>query len=490
MGVSMELDFREAVELMKKGKEEGFNRLYSATYNKVFFRAKECTKSEEDALDLVQITYIEAFKNIDKLQVPEAVLTWLYTICYNQACKMYRNEREKREYLLSEESEGAFEIVESTDISTMPELSADQKATADIIRRIIEELPELQRMTVIAFYFDNVKLDQISEMMDCSVNTVKSRLNYARKYIKDRVEEKEKKEGYKLHVFALPTFILAIRLLAQETVMDTYTATAVYGRCCESLGIIPGTLSFEGIDNTAGKEYIEAAVESVVSNGAKISATKIGAVIAALVIGGGAIAGGIALSQNNKNQNMPSAIVSSQAGISATEPDIDSIEQIDMETIAENFAISAQAWKEPIGACYIDDADDDGMPEIYQLTAKNNPLSTVQVWTYKGENQAEICVFKSAYLKHLWGHKGQNRITYSLDHTSEGKRIYQVLTLDLSSVDNEPEIILSYTNDAGSAGGESYVPSEDMYELFPLDDVSKEGILKYIEENISKNTKY
>ena len=95
----MELNLREAIELMKAGKEEGFNQLYSATYNKVYFRAKQCTKTELDAQDVTQITFIEAYKNIDKLQAPEAALSWLYTIVYNQSCKMYRNEREKREIL-------------------------------------------------------------------------------------------------------------------------------------------------------------------------------------------------------------------------------------------------------------------------------------------------------------------------------------------------------------------------------------------------------
>ena len=97
--------------------------------------------------------------------------------------------------MLTEETEGMFDIIENNDISSMPELTADQKATAEIVKGIIEELPELQKAAVVAYYFDGLKVERIAELMECSVNTIKSRLNYARKYIKERVEEKEKKEA-------------------------------------------------------------------------------------------------------------------------------------------------------------------------------------------------------------------------------------------------------------------------------------------------------
>ncbi len=62
---------------MAAGKEEGFNKVYSATYNHVYFRAKEHMHDEDDALDLVQIVFVEAFKNIGSLQSPEALYGWL-----------------------------------------------------------------------------------------------------------------------------------------------------------------------------------------------------------------------------------------------------------------------------------------------------------------------------------------------------------------------------------------------------------------------------
>lgn len=230
----MEDSLKRAIEQMKNGEEKGFNEVYSATYNRVYFRAKQIMKKEEDAQDLTQIVFVEAYKNIHTLQAAEALYSWLDGITYNQGMKIYRK---KKDVLLTEEAEGMFEVIESNDISSMPELTADQKATADIIKGIIEELPELQRSAVVAYYFDGLKVEQIAEMMECSANTIKSRLNYARKYIKERVEEKEKKEGYRLHVFGLPVLWYAIKSMADKTTLTVQAAQGIYDGACTNVGL-------------------------------------------------------------------------------------------------------------------------------------------------------------------------------------------------------------------------------------------------------------
>ncbi len=279
-GGYMELDLSEAIEEMKKGKEEGFNKLYRATYQKVYFRARQCTKTAEDAEDVTQITFIEAYKNINKLKAPEAALSWLITICYNQACKMYRRERDKKEVLLADGDEAILDVAGSSHFEDDTEDDAARKETADIIRGIIEELPELQKMTVIAFYYDDMKLTDIAEMMDCSLNTVKSRLMYARKYIKDRIEEDEKKGGYKLHVFSLPALLLAIKILSDGTTMPAYAAEKVYKGCCSELGLTPTPLMQIGAGAKAGM-------------GVRITATKAMIFAGVIAVAGGAGVAGV-----------------------------------------------------------------------------------------------------------------------------------------------------------------------------------------------------
>ena len=237
--------------------------VYSATYNRVYFRAKQIMKKEEDAQDLTQIVFTEAYKNIHTLQAVEALYGWLDGITYHQGMKIYRKQKD---VLLTEEAEGMFEEIESNDISSMPELTADQKATAEIIKGIIEELPELQKTAVVAYYFDGLKVEQIAEMMECSVNTVKSRLNYARKYIKNRVEEKEKEEGYRLHVFGLPVLWYALKKLAEETSLSVYAAQKVYGEACANVGLEATPISVSSVGAEAGATTTGAAAKGTMMN--------------------------------------------------------------------------------------------------------------------------------------------------------------------------------------------------------------------------------
>ncbi len=246
----MEDSLKKAIEQMKNGEEKGFNEVYSATYNRVYFRARQIMKKEEDAQDLTQIVFTEAYKSIHTLQASEALYSWLDGITYNQGMKIYRK---RKEVLLTEETEGMFDALESNDISSMPELTADQKATADIIREIIEELPELQKTAVIAYYFDGLKVERIAELMECSAGTIKSRLNYARKYIKGRVEEKEKKEGYRLHVVALPVFWYAIKLMADRTTLTAQAAQEIYCGACRSVGLKATDISAKGAAEATGR---------------------------------------------------------------------------------------------------------------------------------------------------------------------------------------------------------------------------------------------
>lgn len=288
----MDKSLIDAIQLMAEGKEDGFNMVYSETYNHVYFRAKSYMKNEEDALDLVQIVYVEAYRNIGSLQTPEALFGWLDGITYRQGMKQYRK---KKDVLLSEEGEGIFETIETEDISSMPELTAEQKETSKIIRELIEELPVLQKIAMIAYYFDNLSVGQIAEIQECSEGTVKSRLNYGRKYLRERIEEKEKKEGYRLHVFALPTLYFAIKMLAEETTMTVQAAQGVYNASCEATGLTAGTITVSTVatSGVSGGTQAVATAEAGKATGIGAKFASLGAKTKALIVAGTVATAGI-----------------------------------------------------------------------------------------------------------------------------------------------------------------------------------------------------
>ena len=269
--MAIEKELLKGIELLKRGKEEGFNILYSYTYNYVYGRAKVIMKNEDDALDLTQETFVQAYKGIQQLEDVNNIYAWLGSITYRQGMKMFRK---RREVLVGEEAEGIFEDVEDSDSDYHPEASAEEKATADIVKSLIDELPELQKATIMAYYYDNMKIDEIAEAFECSSNTVKSRLNYAKKFLKTKVEEHEKENRYKLHSLTPAVFIFAFQSLmsGEKYVMSAAVAQGVYDGVCTGAELTSSTIGV----GKAGKDVVEGTT-TVSEAGKAINAETLGA---------------------------------------------------------------------------------------------------------------------------------------------------------------------------------------------------------------------
>ena len=93
-----------------------------------------------------------------------------------------------------EETDGLsfVESRESTDTDVNPEMAMDEKEVRRLVMEILNQLPEDQRMVVGMFYYEEMPVKDIAETLGVSENTVKSRLVYARKKIKEQVLELEK----------------------------------------------------------------------------------------------------------------------------------------------------------------------------------------------------------------------------------------------------------------------------------------------------------
>ncbi len=238
----MEIDpkLKSAVEKLKSGDAEGFNEVYSKTYNYVYFRAKQIMKNEDDAMDLMQIVYMEAYKSISGLEAPESIYSWLSSITFRQGMKIFQK---KKEILLDEDFENIFDSIETSDNDSRPELSYEKKEEQKLLADLIDSLPEVQRATVVAFYYDNIKIEEIAEVMDCSVGTVKSRLSYARQALKKKLEASGKSRAGKGAMALTGAMIFgAVQLMSEETVLAAPMAAGAFANICSGLGIAGGAV--------------------------------------------------------------------------------------------------------------------------------------------------------------------------------------------------------------------------------------------------------
>ena len=79
------VDYTQAVEQAKAGREEGFTFLYENTYRNKLYIAMKYMKNEQDAMDVLQDAYIKAFARLDSLQDANAFPGWMSTIVANTA---------------------------------------------------------------------------------------------------------------------------------------------------------------------------------------------------------------------------------------------------------------------------------------------------------------------------------------------------------------------------------------------------------------------
>lgn len=136
---------------------------YIVKNEKVFYRlAYSYVKNTDDALDVVQESIYKAFLSINSLKNFSYIKTWFFRIIVNVSLDFLR--KRKREIVTDEE------FLLSNDIGVV-----DQYSDIDL-KRALEILPEKYRSIIILRFFEDLKLEEIAEILDENVNTVKTRL--------------------------------------------------------------------------------------------------------------------------------------------------------------------------------------------------------------------------------------------------------------------------------------------------------------------------
>ena len=229
------------------GDSSAFEELYQATYKGVFFHAQKILKNEQDVEDVVSETYIRAYEQLAKLQDPAQFQAWVNRIATNFSLNMVRDDRYRNAQSLDDE-EFYYEPVASDDDT--PSMVLDRKGTEEIVGGMIEALPEVQRTTVIMYYYDEMNVSAIAGAMGCSEGTVKSRLNYARKNL-ERAVLAEEKRGVKLYSVSPTLVFSAIGLLIKSVDVPPSSFVRI-GEIIAGLGGVAEQASGAGVATAGG----------------------------------------------------------------------------------------------------------------------------------------------------------------------------------------------------------------------------------------------
>lgn len=214
------MNISHLVEKIKKGDNKSFEKLYKLTEREVWFTCISFLKNETTAQDIMQETYITAFLKIQSLEKSSQIRSWLNRIAVNK-CKNYL--KGKGEIQLDDEIFENQAIVDER--ISIPEEYISDKAKREIILSIMQEvLSDVQYQTVIMHYFNEMTVDEIAEVFECSMGTVLSRLNYSRAKMKTAIEDYENKSGDKLHgVVVVPFFTTIFKEEAKSLAVPNIT---------------------------------------------------------------------------------------------------------------------------------------------------------------------------------------------------------------------------------------------------------------------------
>ncbi len=271
---------RQAIKDYKSGNSQAFDVLYKESSKYVYtciYKVMCGNDNTQDAInDIMQDTYVEISRHITQLEEEENFLSWAGTIATR---KCYAYLKKSRKYVLLNEEETTFDTLADSD-DIIPEEIMQDKEKQRLLREIINtELTEMQKLCIIAYYYNEQKQSEIAKELGIPENTVKTNLSRAKAKIKDGVLDLEKKKGTKL--YSVAPFML---LLFRE---EVYAAVVPQEITKNVLSSVSASILTSGAMASAGAEGSGVITTNAVSTGVKSTVRKVAATsMKAKVIGG------------------------------------------------------------------------------------------------------------------------------------------------------------------------------------------------------------
>lgn len=177
---------QELIQAARSGDQKAFAALVEANQAMVYSLAYRMTGNSEDAADLAQEAFLNAWRGLARFQGQASFSTWLYRLTSNACIDFLR--REKRRATLSltlepEEEEGRE--AEVADERWSPEALLDRQESRQAVRRALTQLSDEHREVLLLRELEGLSYREIAQALDLEEGTVKSRIARARLALRD-----------------------------------------------------------------------------------------------------------------------------------------------------------------------------------------------------------------------------------------------------------------------------------------------------------------
>lgn len=182
----------------EKEKLNIFNQEFMPHINSMYNFAYRLTLDADDAKDLLQDTYLKAFRFIDSFQQGTNAKAWLFRILKNSFINDYRKKSKEPSKVDYQEVE-TFYNSDDVDRQITPDLRVEalQDMIGDEISIALNSLDVDFRTVIILCDLEGFKYEEMAKILDIPIGTVRSRLHRARNLLKEKLSEYARKMGYK-----------------------------------------------------------------------------------------------------------------------------------------------------------------------------------------------------------------------------------------------------------------------------------------------------
>lgn len=172
------------IERLRNPKEcrEAFNEVMRRYSEPLYWQIRRMVNNHDDASDLLQNTFLKAWQALDNFRGDAKLSTWLYKIAINESLTHLEKERKRQGISLDDEESMIANTIEADEW-------VDGDEVALKLRKAVARLPEKQRLVFNMKYFEEMKYEDMSQILGTSVGALKASYHLAVKKIEQYLEE-------------------------------------------------------------------------------------------------------------------------------------------------------------------------------------------------------------------------------------------------------------------------------------------------------------
>lgn len=184
MAYTPPIDEKKLVEDLRNPKTavQGFDTLMKTYGEKIYWQIRKMVVSHDDAADLLQNVFLKVWNNLNNFRGDAKLSTWLYKIAVNESINFLNKERTRNMVSSGDSEDDSYRLA---NIESDPYFDGDEVQAA--LLRAVAKLPEKQRLVFNMRYYDEMKYEEMSEVLGTSVGALKASYHHAVKKIQAEI---------------------------------------------------------------------------------------------------------------------------------------------------------------------------------------------------------------------------------------------------------------------------------------------------------------